>query len=216
MSTQSPDSHTPLPSRMTDGRLVATLPDRAMPSLVAAVEVMVQEGVDVVSLPVAQAEQVARLRGIFGPRACFGIHDVDDDGQLREALEAGAEFVSLSGPDQELLDHCHQAGIPALVAALTPTEIRGAWRMGPAAVVVVPAEVMGSGYPEAVLPLAPGAVVTARGGLGAYAARRWAEAGAVALWLDEALIGDAFRGGPLGSLRERCQTFRAAVDEPRD
>lgn len=216
MSTPSDQNPAQLPHRMVQGRLVATLPDRAMPSLVAAVEVMVQEGVDVVSLPVAQTEQVTRLRGIFGPRACFGVHDVDDAEQLRVALDAGAEFVSLAGPDVSLLEECHRAQVPALVAALTPTEIRAAWRLGPAGVVVVPAEVMGSSYPEAVLPLAPGTVVTARGGLGAYSARRWAEAGAVAVWLDEALVGDAFSGGPLGGLRERCQTFRAAVDEPRD
>ncbi|MEL4357807.1 MULTISPECIES: bifunctional 4-hydroxy-2-oxoglutarate aldolase/2-dehydro-3-deoxy-phosphogluconate aldolase [unclassified Luteococcus] len=203
----------PLPEPMLDGRLVATLPDRAMPSLVAAVEVMVQEGIRSLSLPAPQLAEVARLRGIFGQRASIGVHDVGDAATLDEALAAGADFVALCGPDEDLVATARQAGRPVLVAALTPTEVRAAWRLGISGVLVVPAEVMGSGYPEALVPLTPDAVLCARGGLGAYSARRWAEAGAVAVWLDDALIGDAFTGGSLGSLRERCQTFRTAVDE---
>lgn len=201
----------PLPTLLRQGKLVATLPDRAMPSLVAAVEVMVQEGIQTVSLPAGQLEQVATLRGVFGPRACVGVHDVGDDATLAEALEAGAEMISLCGPDAALVELTHRAERPVLVAALTPTEVQTAWRLGVSGVVVVPAEVMGSGYPEALMPLVAGAVTCARGGLGAYSARRWAEAGAAALWLDEALIGDAFTGGSLSGLRERCQTFRTAV-----
>ncbi|MEL4505607.1 bifunctional 4-hydroxy-2-oxoglutarate aldolase/2-dehydro-3-deoxy-phosphogluconate aldolase [Luteococcus sp. H138] len=203
----------PLPDLLLRGKLVATLPDRAMPSLVAAVEVMVQEGIQALSLPVSHVEQVSRLRGIFGPRASVGVHDVAGPDDLAGALDAGADFVSLCGPDGELVARAKGAGCPVLVAALTPTEVRAAWQLGVSGVVVVPAEVMGSGYPEALVALAPEATICARGGLGAYSARRWAEAGAVALWLDEALIGDAFTSGSLGGLRERCQTFRTAVDD---
>lgn len=203
----------PLPELLLEGQLVATLPDRAMPSLVAAVEVMVQEGIRAFSLPVAKVDEVTRLVGVFGPRAVFGVHDVGNAEQLGQAIEAGAQFLALSGPDEDLVQRSRDAGLPMLVAALTPTEVRQAWSLGISSVVVVPAEVMGSGYPEALVQLAPEATITARGGLGAYSARRWDEAGAVAVWLDEALLGDAFTGGSLASLRERCQTFRAAVDD---
>ncbi|MGO4958149.1 bifunctional 4-hydroxy-2-oxoglutarate aldolase/2-dehydro-3-deoxy-phosphogluconate aldolase [Luteococcus sp. Sow4_B9] len=202
-----------LPQALLDARLVATLPDRAMPSLVAAVEVMVQEGLPAVSLPAAQVEQVSKLTGIFGPRAVLGVHDVDSVEQLEAAAGAGAQFVALCGPDAALVTRARELGVAVLAAALTPTEVRVAWTLGVSAVLVVPAEVMGSGYPEALVQLAPGVTLNARGGLGAYSARRWAEAGATAVWLDEALVGDAFSGGSLSSLRERCQTFRSAVDE---
>jgi len=213
MSPDKDATALPLPDAMTAGRLVATLPDRAMPSLVAAVEVMVQEGIDVVSLPAPRVDEVGRLRGIFGPRCLVGVHDVGREQELEEALALEPAFVALSGPDEDLVARARRAGCPVLAAALTPTEVRAAWRVGVSGGVVVPAAVMGSGYPEALAQLAPEVVLTARGGLGAYSARRWAEAGAQAVWLDDALLGDAFTGGPLGSLRERCQTFRTAVDE---
>lgn len=214
MSTPGNDaSPVQLPERLLQQRLVGTLPDRAMPSLVAAVEVMVQEGIGVVSLPAGKVEQAARLRAVFGPRATLGVHDISSGQQLDEALEAGVDFLALAGPDESLAARIREAGVPFLVSALTPTEVQAAWRSGVSAVLVVPAEVMGSGYPEALVQLAPGVDLCARGGLGAYSARRWAEAGATAVWLDDALLGDAFGGGSLGSLRERCQTFRTAVDE---
>lgn len=214
MSTPGIDaSPAPLPEQLLQQRLVATLPDRAMPSLVAAVEVMVQEGISVVSLPAGKVEQAARLRSVFGPRATLGVHDLSTDQELDEALAAGVDFLALAGPDEALAARIREAAIPFLISALTPTEVQAVWRTGVSAVLVVPAEVMGSGYPEVLVQLTPGIDLCARGGLGAYSARRWAEAGATAVWLDEALLGDAFSGGSLGSLRERCQTFRTAVDE---
>ena len=203
----------PLPQALLDSRLVAALPDRAVGSLVAAVEVMVQEGIAGFSFPVGQLAEVARLRRIFGPRAVVGVHDVSDLTELGQALEVDPEFVALSHPDEQLVDLVHRAGIPLLVCALTPTEVQHAWRQGVAAVMVAPAEVMGSSYPEALGQLARGVTTVARGGLGAYSARRWVEAGASAVWLDDALLGDAVSGGSLGSLRERCQTFRTAVED---
>ncbi|GAA1389760.1 bifunctional 4-hydroxy-2-oxoglutarate aldolase/2-dehydro-3-deoxy-phosphogluconate aldolase [Luteococcus peritonei] len=202
-----------LPQHLLDSRLVACLPDRPVGSLVAAVEVMVQEGIGGFSFPVAQAEQVTSLRQVFGPRGVFGVHDVHDHQDLDQALAAGAQFVAITLPDASLVQRAHEAGVPLLVSALTPTEVQQAWRLGVAAVMVVPAEVLGSSYPEALVQLVGGATLVARGGLGAYSARRWAEAGAAAVWLDDALLGDAVSGGSLGSLRERCQTFRTAVED---
>lgn len=209
-----------LPPLLAATRMVVRLPDRPLARLVGAFEVMVQEGVKVFSLPATRVDELAGLARVFGPRACFCVHDVGDGEQVEQALADGARLVSLRVPDPGLVQRCREAGVPVAVTALTPTEVNQAWALGPDAVVVAPAEVMGASYPEALAMLCPGAVLMARGGLGAYAARRWVEAGAAAVWLDDALLGDAVPPvgsetvtGRLSGLRERCQTFRAAIAE---
>lgn len=213
MSAMDHTAPLPLPDRLLSSRLVAALPDRPVGSLVAAVEVMVQEGISSFSFPVGQASEVARLCGIFGPRAVLGVHDVTSLDELGQVLEVEPDLVTLGSVDPELVERAQRAGVALLAPALTPTEVQRAWSLGVAGVMVVPAEVMGSSYPEALAPLCPGVRLMARGGLGAYSARRWIEAGAAAVWLDDALLGDAVSGGSLGSLRERCQTFRTAVED---
>ena len=47
------------------------------------------------------------------------------------------------------------------------------------------------------------------GGLGAYAAGEWNKAGAPAVCVDSALLGDAVTGGSLSLLRDRCGSFRS-------
>ncbi len=200
-----------LPERLLKDRLVVTFPDRGMTNLVAGVEVMVQEGITCFSVPAGQLYALPQVQGMYSLRACFGVHDVDVD-TIEDVLALAPSFITVRRPDSRLIGRCHQAGIAVVVPALTPTEVQTAWDEPVSAVVIVPAEVMGASYAEYLPPLVPDTTLMARGGLGAYSARRWDEAGAVALFLDDALLGDAFTGGSLGSLRERCQTFRQAVD----
>ena len=51
--------------------------------------------------------------------------------------------------------------------------------------------------------------VVALGGVGAYAAGEWLKAGAQAVCVDSTLLGDAYSGGSLGQLRDRCASFVA-------
>lgn len=212
MSTHIDESSSRLPQRLLASTLVATLPDRPVRPLVGAVEVLVQERITAISLPVGQLEQVASLVRSFGMRACFLAHDVADAAQLEQVSAAGASMAVLCAPDATLVARAHELGLAVAVPALTPTEVLIAATTGADLVQVLPAEVLGASYPEQLRPLVGDVVLGARGGLGAYSARRWAEAGAKAIWLDDALLGDVEGGINLSGLRERSQTFRAAVD----
>ncbi len=205
------ETETRLPAALLDTKICALVPQAATGSLVGAIEVMVQEGIRVFSLPAGRADDLARLAATFGPRATFIAHDVELD-QLDEVLAGPAPVVMPRWVDAGIVARIHDAGRAVVGLALTPTEIRATASTGVDAVVVAPAEVMGASYPEFLADLTPGVVLGARGGLGAYSARRWVENGAAFVMLDAALVGDAFTGGPLGSLRERCQTFVTAVE----
>ncbi len=180
---------------------------------VAPVEVMIQEGIAVMSLPVSMAPRLGVLRQIFSTRAEFGVHGVRTAEELSAAITAGATFAILLTPDADLVTAAVRAGIAVMVPALTPTEVLRAYELGATAVLVTPSDAFGGSYPQQLAALAPDVPVIPQGAVGAYGATRWIEAGAVAVCLDESLTGNGFTGGSLESLRERCQSFVNAVSE---
>lgn len=200
-----------LSPRMLSERIVAIVPPDVVDLPIAPVEVMVQEGIGVVSLPVDMLPRLSTLRQIFSTRAEFGVHGVRTLDELNGAVQAAAGFVIARIPDERLVRTAVEAGMPVLVPALTPTEVLRAFDMGATAVVVTPADAFGGSYPQQLAELAPDVPVLPMGSVGAYAAERWLEAGAVGVCLDETLTGAAFTGGSLEPLRERCQTFVKAV-----
>lgn len=214
-----------LSERWSQHRLVAVLPtppadtpesiNYSVSGLIAPVEVMVQEGISVMALPLqaleADAHLIHSLNGIFASRAEFGVYGVGSLEQTHQVADAGATFAMLrwTAPDEldAMVVLAGERSLPILPQALTPSEVGAVWAKGVSAVQVTPADAFGASYPEQLHALVDGVATVPRGGLGAHSAGRWLDAGAIAVCLDEALIGDAFTGGSLVGLRERCQVF---------
>ncbi|HET9129110.1 MAG TPA: hypothetical protein VFN73_13585 [Propionibacteriaceae bacterium] len=201
-----------LPPRLISERIIAMLPTTLEGSLIAPIEVMAQEGIAVVAFPASRIDALREVAVVFTGRVDFAVHGIADAGQLAAAADAGANLVLLRRPDPALVADAEQRGLPVLAPALTPTEVQAVWDLGVTAVLVTPVDAFGGDYHQRLLEAVPDAVVVPSGGLGAYTSGRWLESGAVAVCLDEALIGDGVTGGSLNSLRERCQTFAGAVE----
>lgn len=201
----------PLTPRLLRDRSIALLPGIMAGSPIAAIEVLVQEGIGVLSLPVGRIDELATLRGVFARRAEFAVHHIDTVRQVDEAVAAGAGTLLLRHAAPDLVRAAVARRVPVLAPALTPTEVRQVWNLGVSAVLLTPADAFGGQYAEQLVTLVPDAVVVPAGGIGAYSGGRWLEAGSPAVCLDDALVGDAFSGGSLAQLRERAQTFRDAV-----
>ena len=197
--------------RLTSDRVIAMLPGTIEGSLIAPIEVMAQERIGVVAFPASRIDALREVAPVFAGRVEFAVHGIADAAQLAEAVDAGATMVLLRRPDGGLIAAAAARHVPVLAPALTPTEVQAVWDLGVTAVLVTPVDAMGGNYQDRLLELVPDAVVIPSGGLGAYLSGRWLEAGAPAVCLDEALIGDGVSGGSLNSLRERCQTFAGAV-----
>ncbi len=192
-------------------RLIVLLPSAGLADAIAPCAVMVQEGLTAFSLPVSDMDRLRALSDVFGGRPQIGVHDLRDADQVRAAVQAGASFLLPLVVDADILQ---AAGDVAVFApALTPNEVRQAASLGAAGVQVVPADVLGHGYPAMLTTLVPDVTLVARGDLGAYATRQWLVTGALAACLGEQLCGDAFRGIDLPGLRERCQAFAAVAAE---
>lgn len=210
----------PLPECITGPRMIVLLDrrgqeqtddDARFAQVVPVLEVMVQEGLRTFALAPADLGLLPRLREIFTERASFGAYDVITPDDAVIALAGGPEFILASGDDAQVVRLGAEAGVATLSAALTPNEIRHGWGLGAAAVQVLPADLLGSSYPEALKNLAPGIALVPRGNLGGWSMGRWFEAGAVACVADSPLLGDALNGGNLSHLRDRCRTYLDVV-----
>lgn len=94
-------------------------------------------------------------------------------------------------------------------------EVHTNWSTGASAVKVFPASMVGPGYLSALRGPMPDVATMPSGGVRTADIRSWLDAGAIAVSLGGELLGDAFRGGDRGALRERAEQVRAAVDGHR-
>lgn len=187
--------------------IVVCLPDATIDDYVGVVEVLIQEGFPAFALP-ANAEAFSDVAAIFGSRAAFGALRVGSSADVHRAADVGAQFVFADLADSDVADAADERSLECWVSAMTPAEVRSALQLSNRAL-LYPADVVGQamaprlaelGLIERVLPL---------GGIGAYAAGEWLKAGAPAVGIDTTLLGDAFSGGSLSQLRDRCNSFIA-------
>lgn len=207
----SSDGRLVFPNEVLSSKVIAVLPDVPASDLMAPIEAMIQEKVRVFTLPVADADRRRAVLKIYRRRAVIGVHGVMAVDDVQGLVNDKVAFALPVAATPDLLDALHQAGIPAAPDALTPTEVRAAWGAGADAVQVAPADMGSASYGDILTRMAPGAALIPRGGIGSYAMRRWLAAGALAVCLDDVLVGDACEDGVVSALRERCRSVLQVV-----
>lgn len=191
--------------------LIVCLDDHSADALIGPVEVMVQEGLTSFSLPV-HCEALAEMVDIYSGRAWFGVHHVLGADDLARAVEVDAQFALADDVSEQLVTAREQATseqstVPLFLPAMTPTEVRRVVGYPGVGVHLFPADVVGQTMAGHLKSLDLIDRVIPRGGLGAFAAGEWLEAGAPAACVAETLLGNALTGGDLGQLRDRCTPF---------
>ena len=205
------DGRLVFPSEVLSSKVIAVLPDVPASDLMAPIEAMIQEKVRVFTLPVADADRRRAVLKIYRRLAVIGVHGVMAVDDVQGLVDDKVAFALPVAATPDLLDALRQAGIPAAPDALTPTEVRAAWAAGADAVQVAPADMGSASYGDILTRMAPGAALIPRGGIGSYAMRRWLAAGALAVCLDDVLVGDACEDGVVSALRERCRSVLQVV-----
>lgn len=203
-----------LPGKLVDAKAVVLLSPCRLDDAVAPVEVLLQEGLGVVSVPADGPLTPAMLRATFGRRLTVGVHDLLSVDQAQWAVEQEAAFALTMGRP-EATAVLSAAGLPELPAALTPHEVDAAWRAGAAGVQVVPASAFGNAYAAQLGALVPEVRLVARGAESSYEVKAWLGAGAVAVCLAEKLLGDSLRRGNLSSFRTRARASVEAIRSAR-
>lgn len=194
-------------------RLVAIVRGRDADAATRSVIALVESGVPLVevSLTTAGAETVIeRARAELGPEVALGAGTVCTAVDAVRAGEAGASFVVTPGHGPGV-DEATRLGLPALVGALSPTEVIAATGAGAAAVKLFPASVGGPSYLKALRDPFPDVPFVPVGGVDAELAREYLSLGAIAVGVGSPLLGDAPHGGDVAALRERAKRFLDAV-----
>ncbi|MEV0148936.1 MULTISPECIES: bifunctional 4-hydroxy-2-oxoglutarate aldolase/2-dehydro-3-deoxy-phosphogluconate aldolase [unclassified Nonomuraea] len=197
-------------------RLLAIVRGRDPEAAVRTAHVLVEEGIDVLEVSLSGAgalEVIARVHTELGRSVTLGAGTVLTEAEADAALAAGARFVvtpALSAGAARALS----LGVPALVGALTPTEVWQAWEAGATAVKVFPASLGGPGYLAALRDPYPSIPLVPVGGVTAAQIRPYLAAGAPAVGVGSPLTGDAPHGGDLDALRTRARHFRQEAATP--
>lgn len=164
--------------------VVVSLPAGGVDDWIAVAEVLVQEGLKAWAWPADRLDELGQVTALFGRRAHIGVAGVLDSGALRKAAEHGARFwlspLAVSA-DADV-------PLPYLAGALTPNEVADAAHARDAAVLVTPADALGTSYARTLPGLVPEADVVPWGRLERYQCEMWLEAGAKAVVVQDVIV----------------------------
>jgi 2-dehydro-3-deoxyphosphogluconate aldolase/(4S)-4-hydroxy-2-oxoglutarate aldolase len=184
-------------------------PDATLDSVL----VLADAGIDLIEVSCTSTDGlgvIARARAALGPDAPLGAGGVLTESDVVQVEQAGASFIVTPGLAPAIAEAV-RLGMPALVGALTPSEVVAATLAGADAVKLFPASLGGPAYLRALREPFPEASFVPFGGVDVDSVPAYLAAGAAAVGVGSSLLGDAPDGGDLEGLRERAALFREAI-----
>ncbi len=150
------------------------------------------------------------------PQVLMGAGTVLDAPTARQAVLAGAQFLVTPTVKLDVLEVAHRYGVPAIIGAMTPTEILTAWEAGADMVKVFPASVLGPKYLQELHGPLPQIPLVPTGGITADNAPDFIRAGAVAVCVGSWLVDPkAVQEGRLDVLTAKARQLVEAVNKAR-
>jgi 2-dehydro-3-deoxyphosphogluconate aldolase/(4S)-4-hydroxy-2-oxoglutarate aldolase len=89
---------------------------------------------------------IRQARSHAGSELSIGAGTVLTLDAMKQALDAGAQFIVMPTLQTGIVQHCVEQGVPVFPGALTPQEIQLAWEAGASMVKVFPAKSLGPEY----------------------------------------------------------------------
>ncbi|MDT5149813.1 MAG: 2-dehydro-3-deoxyphosphogluconate aldolase / (4S)-4-hydroxy-2-oxoglutarate aldolase [Mycobacterium sp.] len=151
------------------------------------------------------------------PGAVLGVGTVLTAEQADDAIDAGAQFLVTPALSESVARAAAARGVPVIMGALTPTEVRAAIDMGADAVKIFPARALGPDYLRDLHGPFPGIPLIPSGGVNAANAAGFLQAGALAVTAGTDVVApDLVSAGQWATITERAATFvRAIADRDR-
>ncbi|MBV8818035.1 MAG: bifunctional 4-hydroxy-2-oxoglutarate aldolase/2-dehydro-3-deoxy-phosphogluconate aldolase [Acidobacteriaceae bacterium] len=170
-----------------------------------------------ITMTVPGALDVVREMARSRTDVIVGAGTVLDEESAREALDAGAHFLTSTGYDEGMIRVAADAQVVVLPGVLTPTEVIRAWKAGCDFVKIFPcAQVGGASYIKALKTPLPRVRMIASGGVNQQTAAEFVLAGATALGVGGALVpASAIRQHQPHWISELARRFVHIVKEAR-
>lgn len=146
-------------------------------------------------------------------RSIIGAGTVTDAARARAAIDAGAQFLVTPGLSEAVADLAHEAGIPVVIGALTPSEVALAgYAFHADAVKIFPASSVGSGHLRALHGPFPDIKLVPSGGIDAHNAAEFMAAGAFAVTAGTSVVSaSAVAAGDWDTITRRAREFTQAA-----
>lgn len=199
--------------------LVAVLRGPSPELTLAMVDALVAGGVRGIEItyttPNAE-EVVATLKRKYGASIVLGMGTLTEPEQVERAQAAGAQFLVSPHCDPMLGERMVASALPAMIGALTPTEVVQAHRLGADVVKLFPGSLGGPAYLQSLRGPFPRIRMMPTGGVSLSNVAQWFQAGAVAVGVGGELCPAAWaKEGRFDAITARAKEFVAAVAAAR-
>ena len=159
---------------------------------------------------------IAALQKAIGHLLPIGAGTVMTGEAARAAIAAGASFVLTPYLAEETLAVCLEANIPAVIGAMTPTEMVRAYSLGCEMVKIFPAGSLGASYFKDLQGPLPQIPAMAVGGISAGNAAEFIKAGAASVGAGSQLVHmTAASRGDWQAVTDKAKTMVAAVNDAK-
>ena len=152
--------------RLSDATVIAIFRMHEAEHAVEGIAAAVRGGFEAVEVTMNSEGATDALAEVAGRDAIVGAGTVLAPAQVKEAYDAGAEFIVTPIVAPEVVEAAHELSLPVAMGASTPTEIFSARRAGADWEKIFPAETLGGpDYVEMVLGPLDGTPILVTGGL---------------------------------------------------
>jgi 2-dehydro-3-deoxyphosphogluconate aldolase/(4S)-4-hydroxy-2-oxoglutarate aldolase len=205
--------------RILDCGVIAIVRASSSDGLVEAAEAIVAGGIAAVEFTLTTPDAlrlIGAARERLGERALIGAGTILSEQDAKAVLEAGAQFIVTPALHHGVVETAHDAGVPVMPGAFTPTEVLTAWEWGADLVKLFPASAGGPEYLKAIHAPFPHVGLVPTGGVSAANAGEYIRAGAVAVAAGGNLIAPAaIAARKYGRLTETARRLVDAVQKAR-
>lgn len=207
-----------VPDALDATGVVAIIRSSSRRFIPSVVDTLLEAGVRCIELTLTipnAIEVFEDVRSRVSSDAELGVGTVTTAEDLAAAATAGARFAVTPIADLDLALRARELSLPIYIGGFTPTELLSAWNAGAAVVKLFPASLGGPMYLRRLKEPMPNLRIMPTGGLALGDIDEWIAAGAAAVGLGGALIGDSVAGGDLTDLRKRAHRALESVARSR-
>ena len=184
-------------SKILAGKIIAIV--RGIPSekIVGLAEALEKGGVTCVEVTFDQSREekagdtltaIRAIKETLGDKVCVGAGTVMTAEQVRQAVEAGAEYIISPNVDADVIRETKRLDKVSIPGAMTPTEAAFAHKCGADIVKLFPAGILGAAYIKAVKAPLTHIPVTAVGNITVGNCAEFIKAGAVGVGVGGSLV----------------------------
>jgi 2-dehydro-3-deoxyphosphogluconate aldolase/(4S)-4-hydroxy-2-oxoglutarate aldolase len=208
-------------SKIKDGKIIAIV--RGIPSdrIVNLAKALVDGGINCIEVTFDQSSEekakdtliaISNIARELGERVCVGAGTVMTVEQVRQAAQAGAQYMISPNTDEAVIRETKRLGKVSIPGALTPTEAATAYAYGADIVKLFPAGLMGAQYIKAVKAPLKHIPVTAVGNVNVNNCAEFIKAGAIGVGVGGSLVSaELVNSGRFDEITAMAKEYVAAL-----